>query len=291
MMPPVKTFLLLLFTWSAFPCSLRAQEEPQGESPWPRCAPARAGDRILFLGNSYTFFNRMPAMVKAMADSKGLRPDVHLHAVPAASLRSHWNDEAARKKLEGSAWNFVVLQDQSVTPILNPEQTLEFGGRWCAQIRGAHGTPVLFLTWGRKNSSGVPDPQEQEALLHTYLKLARREQAAVAPVGIAWEDCLKRHPGMPLYQPDGQHPTEEGSYLAACVMYCTLFGKSPLGLPAKLSLKGVRLCSLSAGKAGILQTVALDTCKRLFSAPAGVRPESGAPSPVILPPHSVESTR
>lgn len=291
MMPPIKIFLPLLFSWSAFPCPLQAQEKPPGEIPWPRCAPARAGDRILFLGNSYTFFNRMPAMVKAMADYKGLKPDVHLHAAPAASFRSHWNDGAARKKLEGTAWNLVVLQDQSAAPILAPEQTLEFGSKWCAQIRAAHGTPVLFLTWGRKNSSGVPDPREQEALLHTYLKLAHREQAAVAPVGIAWEDCLKRHPGIPLYQTDGRHPTEEGSYLAACVMYCTLFGKSPVGLPGKLSLKGVRLCGLSADRARKLQTAALNTCRRLFAAPAGDRPGPAGPWSGTLPPHSAESTR
>lgn len=273
----MKIFLLLFFTWAAFPGSIQAQEEPQKEGSWPRCTPARPGNHILFLGNSYTFFNRMPAMVKAMADSRGLKPDVHQHAAPAASFRSHWNDHAAREKLEGTAWNFVVLQDQSATPILAPEHTMEFGGKWCARIRAAHGTPVLFLTWGRKGASGVPAPQEQKALLDTYLKLARREKAAVAPVGIAWENCLKRYPGIALYQADGQHPTEEGSYLAACVMYCTLFGKSPVGLPAKLSLKGVRLCSISADRARKLQTAAMDTCRQLFAAPAGNRPEAAGP--------------
>ena len=99
----------------------------------------------------------------------------------------------------------------------------------------------------------------------------------MAPVGIAWENCLRRHPGIALYQADGQHPTEAGSYLAACVMYCTLFGKSPLGLPAKLSLKGVRLCSLPADRAKILQTVARDTCKQLFSSSVGNRPGAAGP--------------
>lgn len=277
MMPGTKIFLLLFFTWAAFPCSLRAQEEPQGKSPWPRCTPARSGSRILFLGNSYTFFNRMPAMVKAMADFKGQRADVHLHAAPAASFQSHWNDNSVRKKLEDTTWDLVILQDQSAGPVVAPERTMEFGGKWCSQVRAAKGTPVLFLTWGRKSASGVPEPQEQKALLDTYLKLARREKAAVAPVGIAWENCLKRHPGIALYEADGQHPTEEGSYLTACVMYCTLFGKSPLGLPSRLSLKGVQLCSLSTDRARKLQTVAMDTCRQLFAPPAKNRPGAAKP--------------
>lgn len=52
-------------------------------------------------------------------------------------------------------------------------------------------------------------------------------------------------------------------------MYCTLFGKSPVGLPGKLTLKGVRLCNIPQARAKALQTVARDTCRRLFAAPAG----------------------
>lgn len=287
----MKIFLLLLFPWIASAWCIRAADVPGGGNSWPRCAPALPGDHILFLGNSYTFFNRMPAMVKAMADSRGLRPDVHLHAAPAASFRSHWNDESARSKVGDTAWNFVILQDQSATPILNPEHTMEFGGKWCARIRAAQGAPVLFLTWGIKGASGIPDPREQQALLDTYLKLARREKAAVAPVGVAWENCLKRYPGISLYQADGQHPTVEGSYLTACVMYCTLFGKSPVGLPGKLSLKGVLLCSIPADTARKLQTAAMDTCRQLFAAPAKKRPGADQPSPRELPAHSAKSTR
>lgn len=108
MMPPVKIFLLLIFSWAVFPRPLQAREEPPASPSWPCCVPARPGSRILFLGNSYTFFNRMPAMVKAMADTKGLRPDVHMHAAPAASLQSHWNDRRARSNMEGTAWDFVI---------------------------------------------------------------------------------------------------------------------------------------------------------------------------------------
>lgn len=123
----------------------------------------------------------MPAMVKAMADTKGLRPDVHMHAAPAASLQSHWNDRRARSNMEGTAWDFVILQDQSATPIRAPERTMEFGEKWCSLIRAAKGTPILMLTWGKRGASGTPDPQEQKALLETYLKLARREKQRSPP--------------------------------------------------------------------------------------------------------------
>lgn len=168
---------------------------------------------------------------------------------------------------------------------------MEFGEKWCSLVRAAKGTPILMLTWGKRGASGTPAPQEQKALLETYLKLARREKAALAPVGIAWENCLKRHPGIQLYQPDGRHPTEEGSYLTACVIYFTLFGKSPLGLPGRLSLKGTRLSNLPADRARILQTVARDTCRQFFSATAGTRPATAGLQASALSPHSAKSTR
>ena len=128
MMPPMKIFPLLFFTWAAFPCTLQAQEKPQGESPWPRCAPARSGSHILFLGNSYTFFNRMPAMVKAMADTKGLRPDVHMHAAPAASLQSHWNDRRARSNMEGTASLFSRTKAPHLSGLRNEPWSSEKNG-------------------------------------------------------------------------------------------------------------------------------------------------------------------
>ena len=156
----------------------------------------------------------------------------------------------------------MIVRVTEVDPICAMQACMD-GYEVVREIRHANiDTPVLMLTWGRKDASGVPDPQEQKALLETYLKLARREKAALAPVGIAWENCLKRHPGIQLYQPDGRHPTEEGSYLTACVIYFTLFGKSPLGLPGSLSLKGTRLSNLPADRARILQTVARDTCRQ-----------------------------
>ena len=153
----MKTFLFLLGLWISCTFCVQAQNLPVPEEAWPACTPARKGARILFIGNSYTFFNRMPAMVMAMADIRGLQADVHIHAAPAASFRSHWNDEEAGKKLTGNSWDFVVLQDQSATPVIAPERTLEFGKKLCSLVRSGNGIPVLFLTRGRKGSSNAPD--------------------------------------------------------------------------------------------------------------------------------------
>jgi hypothetical protein len=40
----------------------------------------------------------------------------------------------------------------------------------------------------------------------------------------------KIDPALDLWQEDGSHPTQTGTYLAACVFYAVIFHESPEGL-------------------------------------------------------------
>jgi hypothetical protein len=69
----------------------------------------------------------------------------------------------------------------------------------------------------------------QKRLDAGYERLATAANAGLAPAGKAWAGVRAAHPEMELYAPDGIHPSREGSYLAACVIYAALSGKSPAG--------------------------------------------------------------
>ncbi len=72
----------------------------------------------------------------------------------------------------------------------------------------------------------------------------------IAPIGTAWKVCHAVYPWIDLYD-DEKHPSDAGTYLAACVIYQTIYHKTPVGLP--VTLPGLRL---SAETAGELQQVA-----------------------------------
>ena len=59
------------------------------------------------------------------------------------------------------------------------------------------------------------------------MTLANQLIAPVAPVGYAWLTAWLQNPQLDLWQADGSHPTEQGTYLAACVFYAVLFRQSP----------------------------------------------------------------
>jgi hypothetical protein len=63
-----------------------------------------------------------------------------------------------------------------------------------------------------------------------YSGIADELNVPVAPVGDAWFNALNQNPDLQLWQEDGSHPTQQGTYLAACVFYAVIFNKSPEGL-------------------------------------------------------------
>ena len=70
----------------------------------------------------------------------------------------------------------------------------------------------------------------QGAIDDAYLTLARSLGVDVALVGLAWAQAVRDAERPALWEPDGNHPSVAGTYLAACVFYATVFRHSPEGL-------------------------------------------------------------
>jgi hypothetical protein len=178
----------------------------------------RPGRRVLFVGNSITYYNDMPDLVSRLADGDaGTKP---LFAVsftrPGWTLRQSERDERLRDLLRDVAWDSVVLQEQSRLAFSSPS---EVGGesvpyalrlQQLAAARGAR--TVIFMNWPMRYRGDLADQLEFER---------------VAPVGPAWDEALRRRPGLDLLADDGYHPNLAASYLAACVFYATLTGRDP----------------------------------------------------------------
>lgn len=197
--------------------------------------------RVLFIGNSYTYFNNMPGIFAELARIGG-RGKVETATVAPGGwrLKDHWEKGDARLLLLNRRWDFVVLQDQSVLGayyylegklrVSTDEIFRPFANDWAKSIQEVGAVPVFYLTWARKAT-----PEDQAALNYAYINAAKGTRSKVAPVGLAWTRVRDRHPEIELYFKDGSHPSPAGSYLAACTIYATVFGRNPKGLPARIS--------------------------------------------------------
>ncbi len=203
--------------------------------------------RILFIGNSYTYFNDLPKTLQSIA-SAGASPrrlELGTILIGGATLRSHWNDSTLHLIRRGR-WDYVVLQEQSVAPIQSPEDFMKYGKRFAQAIRAAGARPVLFMTWARKDR-----PASQDSLTRSYLTLGRQINALIVPVGPTWAAFQRLDTKLNLYAGDGSHPSSLGSLLAACVFYQALFGEA---LPVSYSLPGVSPRSLSLMRQAVEMT-------------------------------------
>jgi hypothetical protein len=198
--------------------------------------PARpAKVRVLFIGNSYTFFNNLPQILTGLAESANQAVETEMIAAAGATLKKHWEEGKAVEALKRVPWDYVVLQEQSTlglpsqpgAQINSPKMFHEYARLFNSEIGKVGAKTVFFLTWARQDR-----PHTQALLTDAYFSIAKELKAIVAPVGIAWQKAARKNAKVALHQKDLSHPTPAGSYLAACVLYSTLLRKSPVGLAA-----------------------------------------------------------
>jgi hypothetical protein len=189
------------------------------------CTPTR----VLFIGNSYIYEQDMPELLAGLAESASPKQCVETAMVVrgGATLAELWNGGEAINAIRSGDWDFVVLQEQSMTPLLDQAAMAGAVRAFNRAITASGAQTVLFLTWARQHSL-----QSQAQISAAYLALGRELGALVAPVGVAWARTGQLDPSIGLYAPDQSHPAPAGAYLTASVFYATLFGSSPSGLDA-----------------------------------------------------------
>lgn len=196
------------------------------------------------MGNSYTYFNQLPAMVEELAAAGGHLVQVGQSTPGGFSLQGHLQHAATLDLIADRTWDVVYLQEQSQMPVIEhwrETSTLPAARGLDSLVRLQDAETRFFMTWGRESGGQQcidgwcsPDFADfthmQDSLAAAYRRMAVELAAGLAPVGEAWQAARDQIPGLALWNPDHSHPSLIGSYLAACVFYVDLFGESPAGL-------------------------------------------------------------
>ena len=70
-----------------------------------------------------------------------------------------------------------------------------------------------------------------DTISRSYIEVGDKNNALVIPVGLAFDRAYKARPDIQLHKSfDGSHPSMLGTYLAACVVYLSVYGGSIDGL-------------------------------------------------------------
>ena len=132
-------------------------------------------------------------------------------------------------------WDAVILQEQSQMLSFDEAFWLRASYPYADELRreieAAGSEGILFETWGYRDGADETDSYDgmQGRLAMGVHALATKLGMSVAPVGNAWYAAHVERPDLDLWAGDGRHPNRAGSYLAACVFYAELTGRSPTG--------------------------------------------------------------
>lgn len=203
---------------------------------------AEEAKRILWFGNSYTYTNDIPGLIKAIAVAEGHPAPVIVADLKGGSnLKRHLAQvtgspasNVAHPSLAGRRFDLVVIQGHSHDPFdraifVANALAIFTAVRKDPSGQGGSATAMLYQTWaGAGDTSG-----SHKAVATAYGEAGQAIAAAfgadavrLSPVGEAFA-LLKQDAS--LYKPDGSHPSPKGSLLSAMVHYRTIFPGEKVG--------------------------------------------------------------
>ncbi len=209
--------------------SAAASQPSAAASPQPSAPADLLPERILFIGNSHTHrYGGMDWLVGNLVASEDLPRTYEAERLTASgvTLAYHFQNGAPERIREGD-WDVVVLQEYlPASPTRTAEPFLDYA-RWFDEIIMESGArTVFYMTW--------PQGRYDWADLDDYVAAHRQVEAElgarIAPVGVAMARAQAERPDLALIGADEVHATWVGVYLAAAVIYATLFDRSPQGL-------------------------------------------------------------
>jgi len=228
----------------------------------------------IFIGNSFFYYNNsMHSHVLAM--QRAADPD-HKQQYRATSVtiggsgfdwhdvESYFRPNAIGKysfddnnnvvfnKLD-NLFDVAIMMDCSQCPIhptLKPVFT-EYAKKDTDIVRSHGARPIFFMSWA------YADKQEMTAqLAEAYTIAGNDNDALVIPAGLAFAHAHEKQPELVLHASDKRHQSVAGTYLASCVVFAALTGKSPVG--------SSYLAGLDAPTAKFLQEVAWETVQDYY---------------------------
>lgn len=202
--------------------------------------------KVLFVGNSFTYFNDLPMVFQQLSKGAGktvvvgsLTPGGVSVGDTAQGTSAHMNNPLLYDLIRSDNWDYLVLQDNQGRFVNNygvfPSNSKVIEGH--IRIRDSlifyHPCAKMlwFAGWGPK--SGYPPYASTgvgliDKIYNNYLYLLDTAGQVIAPIGPAWKRIISNHPSINLWDSDDTHPGPNGTFLTATVIFSTIFKTSSI---------------------------------------------------------------
>ncbi|NNJ73517.1 MAG: hypothetical protein HKP09_10075 [Enterobacterales bacterium] len=188
--------------------------------------------RVLFVGNSYTYYWNMPLAVTLMAESLGKNIYTKQSTEGNTTLEHHWKGEMETQTkvfIEQGNWDYIVFNNHSLSPQDIPEKFKEYSLKFADLAKQNGAQPVFYMTWARKHNRLM-----QPKISKAYREIMQESGADLVPIGEIWMKSIDYHPEKNLYAIDDSHPSPLGTYLTALAFTKYFTGDSVQAVPNQL---------------------------------------------------------
>lgn len=165
---------------------------------------------ILFIGNSLTYSNDLPNLIKKKAKSKGMKIDCKLLAFPNYAIEDHWKDGEVQKLISSGEFDFVVLQQGPSSQTEGRNMLFEYGAKYKNLCKINNTKLCYFMVWPSLNHYNTFG-----GVIKNYTDAAKTHNAILFPVGKVWKEYIDKTNDYSYYSADGFHPSLKGSKIAA----------------------------------------------------------------------------
>jgi len=170
---------------------------------------------LLFIGNSHSANHALPQLVATLLQQGLKDTTVYADLAPGYSfLADRINDGVTYEKIKSREWSFIILQAQKYSSTGLYTYPTSAAEEWIRRATAQNAVAIMFPEWPRRGN------YEEGLRIHgIHARIASREPACVAPVGLAWDYMIAIDPSIPLHAADGNHSNLNGALLSAFVFY------------------------------------------------------------------------
>lgn len=188
--------------------------------------------RVLFVGNSFTYYNNLPQVVAAMAKSQDIIIETKHSTVGGSSLENHWKSERGtqtRIMIELEKWDYIVFNNHSLSAINNAQNFIDYGKKFAELTRSKGAEPIFMMTWAYKsNPLMLPEIEKM------YKTLCEQTKTDYIPGGPLFASSINYRPDLELFH-DNIHPSPNGTYLLGLAFFKYFTGKNVNPIPTNIT--------------------------------------------------------
>ena len=169
--------------------------------------------KILFIGNSLTYTNDLPSIIKRKAKYSGYNIETEMVAFPNYAISDHWKKGEVQKLIESKKYNVVIIQQGPSSQSEGNKILIKYGKKYSDLCKENNAILAYFMVW-----PSLEYYDSFDGVIKNYTLAAEKNGAILCPVGSVWKNYFETSKRFDYYGVDNFHPSKKGSEVAAVVI-------------------------------------------------------------------------